>query len=350
MPLSRRDLLALAPACLLAGCAGRARPRVVLYCAQDREFAELVLAGFADEQRTELVPRFDTEGNKSVGFVNEIVAEKGRPRCDVFWNNEIVSTVRLQRQGLLQPYRSPAAADYPPFARAGDGAWHAFAARARVLLVNTDLVAAGDVPTRLAQLTEPAWKDRVVMAKPQFGTTATHMACLFEVLGDEPARRLLRGLKDNGLQLAPGNKQVAEWVARGRTATGRPAAVGLTDTDDALIELRGGRPVRMVFPDGDGPDVGRLGTLFIPNTLCIPAGAPNAEAARRLVDYLLSAEVEKALAEGPSGQIPLNPKVKAKLPPEMRTPATARAMDVDWAAAAARWDTAQAFVTELFGA
>ena len=117
MPLSRRAFLALAPAALLAGC-GRSKPRVVLYCAQDREFAELVLGGFKDDKGAEVVPRFDTEANKSVGFYNAIVAEKDHPRCDVFWNNEIVSTIRLQRQGLLDAYPSPAAAYYPDWARA----------------------------------------------------------------------------------------------------------------------------------------------------------------------------------------------------------------------------------------
>jgi ABC-type Fe3+ transport system substrate-binding protein len=49
-------------------------------------------------------------------------------------------------------------------------------------------------------------------------------------------------------------------------------------------------------------------------------GSPNPEGARRLVDYLLSAEVEKRLAELESHQVPLNPEVKATLPPRSRRP------------------------------
>src|SRR5262245_33051357 len=170
-PLYRRAFLALGPAALLGGCT-RSKPRVVLYCAQDREFAEQVLGDFSDDKGTQVVPRFDTEGNKSVGFYNEIVAEKGRPRCDVFWNNEIVSTIRLQRQGLLEAHDSPSAAAYPPQARAEDHTWHAFAARARVLIVNNKLVPAGLRPRSLLDLTGAYWKHKVVMAKPEFGTTA----------------------------------------------------------------------------------------------------------------------------------------------------------------------------------
>jgi iron(III) transport system substrate-binding protein len=58
----------------------------------------------------------------------------------------------------------------------------------------------------------------------------------------------------------------------------------------------------------------RKGTLFIPNTLAILRKGPNPEGARRLVDYLLGPEVEKALAESASHQVPLNPQVQAPAP------------------------------------
>jgi iron(III) transport system substrate-binding protein len=343
---SRRSFLGVAA--LLAGCGG-SRPRVVLYCAQDREFAIDLLDDFTRETGLAVAPKFDTEANKSVGLYREIVAEKARPRCDVFWNNEIVSTIRLQRQGLLDEYTSPSAKNYPDWAKASDGTWTAFAARARVLVVNTKLVGEKERPRSLLELTEPKWRDQVVMARPMFGTTATQAACLFEVLGSEKAEEYLTALKANGVQLAPGNKQVAEWVARGQTPSGRAVAVGVTDTDDAIIEVRAGREVAIVFPDRDDKH-GRMGTLFIPNTLCIPRGCPNPEGARRLVDYLLSEEVERRLAEGPSAQIPLNPAVRAELPPQVETPGMVAIMQVNWAEAAARWDEAQAFVTKLFAA
>jgi iron(III) transport system substrate-binding protein len=346
MVCSRRRFLGLIPLSLLLSGCPRGKPRVVLYSAQDREFAEAVLASFREQTGLDVAEKFDTEANKSVGLYNEIVAEKGRPRCDVFWNNEIVSTIRLQRQGLLASHQSPAAEPYPAWARAKDHTWHAFAARARILIVNRKLVPQKDAPESLLDLSAPRWRDKVVMAKPQFGTTATQAACLFEVLGGDRARAFYRGLKKNGVRFAPGNKQVAEWVGQGKTPRGEPAAVGLTDTDDALDEVKAGRPVAIVFPDRDAPAKGRLGTLFIPNTLCIPKGCPNLDGAKKLVDFLLSAEVETQLAEGPGAQIPLNPKVKAKLPPGIETPASVKAMEVDWARAAETWEETQRFLTK----
>jgi iron(III) transport system substrate-binding protein len=106
--------------------------------------------------------------------------------------------------------------------------------------------------------------------------------------------------------------------------------------------------VAIVYPDRDAPADGRMGTLFIPNTLAILKGSPNPEGARRLVDYLLSAEVEKRLAESESHQVPLNPEVKATLPREIETPRSVRAMKVDFVKAAELWEQVQQFLRQEF--
>src|SRR5881392_1994883 len=92
---------------LIAGCGPSHKNRVVVYCAHDREFAEPILHDFAKETGLEVVPRWDTEANKSVGLYEDLVRERDRPRCDVHWNNEILATIRLERQGILQAYQSP---------------------------------------------------------------------------------------------------------------------------------------------------------------------------------------------------------------------------------------------------
>jgi iron(III) transport system substrate-binding protein len=331
-----------------AGCGG-GEGRVSLYCAQDEEFAEASLAEFKKRTGLQVDTKFDTEKNKSVSLAIELFAEKNRPRCDVFWNNEFVHTIRLQRAGMLEPYDSPSGKPYPDRYKAADHTWYAFADRARVLIVNTDLVKPEDRPKSLLDLTDARWKGQVVMAKPIYGTSATQGACLFSVLGADKAKEYYLALKANGVQIAPGNKQVAEWVGAGHTEEGHKVAVGVTDTDDALEELEAHpKSVVMIFPDRDRKKDEKMGTLFIPNTLCILKGSPNPTGARKLVDYLLSAEVEGRLAESASHQIPLNPEVKPKLPKEMETPATVKAMDVDYDKAAKAWDEAYEFLTKEF--
>lgn len=317
---------------LCAGC-GSKTPRVVLYCGQDKEFAESILNDFARETGIQVEVRSDTEADKSVSLYEAIVRESQHPRCDVFWNNEILNTMRLYDERLLSPYATPAGDPFPPMYKSADGSWYGFAARARVFLVN-QRVPESERPRTMKDLLDPRWKGRIAMAKPLFGTTATHAVCLFQVMGEEPAKAYFRDLKKN-VTILSGNKDVAVAVAEGRFD------VGLTDTDDSIAEVRQGRPVSIVYPDRDG-----MGTLFLPNSVAIIRGGPNLEHARRLVDFLLSAKVEKELAEGPSAQIPLNPEVDAHL--AIETPKTVKPMTVDFAAAARIWADAQAFLRDEF--
>jgi iron(III) transport system substrate-binding protein len=322
------------------GCS-RSENHVALYCAQDEQFARNLLEDFRQQTNLTVDPKFDNEATKSVSLYEELVHEANRPRCDVYWNNEILNTIRLQRQNLLQPYASFAAQPYPAACRGPDDTWHAFGERARVLIVNTKLVPEADRPRSLLDLTQPRWKGQAAMAKPQFGTTATQAACLFDVLGPDKARAYYRDLHANGIALLGGNKQVAESVGAGRYA------VGVTDTDDAIDEVTAGHPVVIIFPDRDAPADSRLGTLFIPNTVAIMKGAPHPEAARKLVDFLLSADVEKRLAESDSHQFPMNPKVTATLPPQLAAGRDAKRMRVDWQKAAGMWEEVQELLKEM---
>jgi iron(III) transport system substrate-binding protein len=330
---------ALAIAFSVAGCGGEtAPPEVVVYTALDQEFSQTIFDDFTRETGILVRPKFDTESTKTVGLVQAILAERERSRCDLFWNNEILNTLRLEKQGLLRAYRSPAAEGLPAESQSPSGMWYGFAARARVLIVNTNQLSPERWPKSIRDLTDPQWYDRCGIAKPLFGTTATHAACLFAAWGDDEAKTFFTNVKRNA-QIKSGNKQVALAVANGSLA------FGLTDTDDAIVEIENGKPVAIVYPDQRD---GGLGTLFIPNTLAIIEGSPNPQAAEKLLDYLLSAEVERRLADGPSAQIPLRPGVPAS--DRVKTPRDVRAMEVDWAAAATKWDAAAEFLAAEFAA
>ena len=328
--------LLLAPWCAaLAGCWSAPESQVVVYTALDREFSEPVFDEFQQTSGVTVLPKYDVESTKTVGLVNEIIQEQNRPRCDVFWNNEILHTLRLQRMGLLEPVALPQAEKFPPAYRSPDGDWYGFAARVRVLIVNTELLAEGERPASIRDLADPKWQGKCGIAKPLFGTTATHAAVLFAHWGDEEAKQFFTAIKDN-CQVLSGNKQVALAVGRGELA------FGITDTDDAIVEQEQGSPVEIVYPD---QEEGGLGTLFIPNTLCMIKGSRHPAEAQRLMSYLLSPEVERRLAAGPSAQFPLHQDVAEQ--PRVQT-GPIRHMDVDFAAAAEKWDSAAEFLRDTF--
>jgi iron(III) transport system substrate-binding protein len=205
-----------------------------------------------------------------------------------------------------------------------------------VLIVNTNQVSLERRPRSIRDLTDPQWYDRCGIAKPLFGTTATHAACLFAAWGDERAKDFFRGVKRNA-KIMSGNRQVAEAVG------GNSLAFGLTDTDDAMVEIENGMPVAIIYPDQRADD---LGTLFIPNTLALIKDSPHPTPAEKLLDYLLSAEVEKRLAAGPSAQIPLQRGLEASA--RVKSSSQVKAMEVDWRAAAAKWNAAARFLQGEF--
>jgi iron(III) transport system substrate-binding protein len=331
-----RVALWLLPVAAAAGCGKSEPPEVVVYTALDQEFAQPIFEKFTRDTGIVVKTKYDAESTKTVGLTQAIMAESKRPRCDLFWNNEILNTERLERAGLLRAYNSPAGAAYPASARSPKGLWYGFAARARVLVVNTNQLPEERRPKSIRDLVDSQWYERCGIAKPLFGTTATHAACLFAAWGDDKAKEFFTEVKRN-TRIMSGNKQVAESVAAGSLA------FGLTDTDDALVEIEKKMPIAIIYPD-QGTD--EIGTLYIPNTLALIKDSPHPKEAERLLDYLLSADVEKLLADGPSGQIPLRPGVAAS--PRVKTPAEIKAMDVDWSAAAAKWDTAAEFLKSEF--
>ncbi|WDQ16294.1 extracellular solute-binding protein [Rhodopirellula sp. P2] len=328
-----------ASALLCSGCVSRSESDVVVYSALDEEFASPILAAFERSTDNEIgvVGKFDIESTKTVGLANQLIAEADAPRCDLFWNNEIMHTVRLQKLGILEPHDWQVPSTWPQDMIASDGTWCGFAARARVLLVNTEMLPdAGERPNRVNELADPKWAENCAMARPLFGTTATHFAVLREIMGPEATLELLQRIHDNAVVLS-GNKQVAQAVSSGKVAW------GLTDTDDAIIEKDLGYPVEIIYPDQQ-PD--QPGTLRIPNTLAILRGAPHPIAAGKLADFLMTPEIEDRLAMGRSSQLPISKE--SNFPPAVLPAEPVRWMRVDFEAAAEDWDDWAKTLADLF--
>ncbi len=297
--ITRRSFLTGCGAAVLglASCAAKDKP-VVVYTALDEMYSRPILDAFTSRTRVPVRAVYDTEAAKTTGLVSRLIAEKGRPRADVFWNNETAQTIVLKKKGVIKPYLSSSAEAIPARFRDPDGYWTGFAARGRVIIYHTGKVKSP--PRSVLDLLKPEWSGKAAIANPLFGTTATHAAALFALWGEEKARAFFLGLKQNKVAILPGNATVRDLVARGEFE------VGLTDTDDANGAIEDGLPAAWLFPD---QETDAMGTLVIPNTVALIAGGPNPNAGKLLIDHLLSPEVERTLAAMRSIQIPLNPAV-----------------------------------------
>ena len=268
---------------------------LVVYCAHDSIYSEQLLRQFEEETGIDLAIRFDTEATKSLGLVNLLLREREHPRCDVFWNNELLGMLDLQDAGVLQPYKGLGYERVPHQYKDQDGHWTGFGGRLRVWIVNQDAI-----PTEqnLKQLPLDEWVSKdaqnMVFANPLYGTTRTHFTVLWHLRSEAQLSRWHRDLIDRGAMAVQGNAMVKNMVAAGTKE------LGWTDTDDYFVAADAGKPVKLApirLQSGE--------TICIPNTVAIIRGTQRLEAAQQLVEYLLSSETELALSKSKSRQIPL---------------------------------------------
>lgn len=260
---------------------------VVVYASVDQVFSEPILKEFQQRTGIEILPVYDVEASKTTGLANRLIAEKKKPQADVYWSGEFAQTIMLKEAGIFSPYKSPQAMDIPSQYVEKDGYWTGFGGRARVLLVNTSKISPDKYPKSIFDLLDERYaEDKIGIAYPMFGTTATHVATLYAYLGAEKAKDYFKRLKARGVVVVDGNSVVRDMVASGQLM------MGLTDTDDALSAKEKGKPVELVFLD---QDKGGMGTLVIPNTVALVANGPNADEGKKLIDFLLSKEIEERL-------------------------------------------------------
>jgi len=277
---------------------------LVVYCAHDSVYSQQILDKFQRQTGVSVSIRFDTEATKSLGLVNLLIREKNHPRCDVFWNNQVLGTLDLQQQGVLLPYKGPGYERIPETFKDPDGHWAGFAGRMRVSIINTDALPADEnlLKTKLA-----GDLSRMAIAKPLYGTTLSHYSLLWHLWGGEKLQAWHHDMRRRGVREVSGNATVKNLVAEG------VCDFGWTDTDDFFVAQDDGKPVAM-FPIRVDNDA----TILIPNSVAIIKGTNRLTKAQKLVDFLLSAETEIALARSNARQIPLGPVAIDDLPHDVQ--------------------------------
>ncbi len=188
----------------------------------------------------------------------------------------------LKDKGVISDYVSPQAAAYPEWA--DKKGIQLFGIEYVGLIYNKELVKPEDVPKRYQDLTDPKWKDKIVMADPSsHATTICWLIGLKENVfaSEEEWRDFLKALAANnpmfvksfGPTPAPiesGEKQIGISMPK-YIVTKAPAPL-----DYARLE-----------------DQPMMGT---PRAMGISTRAPHPESAKKFVDYWLSTEAMSLLA------------------------------------------------------
>lgn len=278
---------------------------LVVYCAHDLVYAEPILKEFEQRTGIRVVIVGDTEATKSLGLTQQIIREgEASRRCDLFWNNQELGTIQIQEAGLLQPYKGSGFERIAERFKDPDGYWTGFGGRMRVWIVNTEKMEATETAIEQALAAEDL--SQMAIAMPMFGTTLTHYSILWDMLGGEELQEWHRELVERGCRVVSGNATVKNLVAEGT------CSFGMTDTDDFFVAKDEGKPVAQLPIRVEGR------AICIPNTVGIIKGTDNLEEARRLADYLTSAETELVLAKSGARQIPLGPVDESQLPDDVK--------------------------------
>jgi iron(III) transport system substrate-binding protein len=189
----------------------------------------------------------------------------------------------LKDKGILASYRSPMAAAYPDWASKDDKI-QLFGIEYVALIYNKELVKAADVPKRYEDLTDPKWRGKIVMANPTaHATTISWLVGMKEQVfkSEESWLKFVRGLAANKPMFVASFGPTPAPVESGEKliAISMPKYI-ITKAPAPLDWARVSQPL--------------LGT---PRAIAVASSAPHPNAARLFVDYWLSKDSMKMLAE-----------------------------------------------------
>jgi iron(III) transport system substrate-binding protein len=313
----RRCLVAIVLAC--AALPALAQGQLNLYCSSpNTAWCQGLAVGFekATGTRVSVIQKATGE------MLATIKAERENPKGDVWWAGPGDAYLQAAEEGLLETYRSPKVAELQPWAqRITDlskdrvsGVYGGIIA----LGYNTDLMAKKKLPVPKCwkDLLNPAYKGEIMFGNPNSsGTAYLMLATLVQVFGEDAAFKYMRDVHGNVNQYARSGIGPMTAVTRGETA------IGSTVLHGVINEIVRGFPVEPVLPcEGVGYEIG---------STAIIKGARNPEAARKFVDFALSAEGQKIGLDVKEYAVPTNRNVA--LPPQVPNLSSLKLIDYDFA-------------------
>ena len=225
--------------------------------------------------------------------------EAGRLLADVI-QAPLPVMEQLAARGVLAPHTSPSAAGFPDWAVRGQDGIYMFAIEYVGIIFNHRIIDRADAPTSYQDLTDPRWRDMIVMPNPSIhATTISWLLSLKEHVfnGNEAEwQEFLHGLAANNPMFVASFGPTAAPISTGERPIGISMPKYVVTHAPAPLEWAQINPV-----------------MGSPRAIGISAGARNPEGARRFVDYWLSAPAGRILADD-VGEYVLTPGVFPPIP------------------------------------
>jgi iron(III) transport system substrate-binding protein len=248
-----------------------------------------LVTGGADE----LITRLELEGRNSP--------------ADVLLTVDVGRLHRARELGLLQPVGSDVLTGaVPERYRDPDGYWFAMSLRSRVIVYNRDTVSPDQLST-YADLAEPHWRGRVCVRSSSNVYNQSLVAAMISRQGVEATEEWAKGLVANfARQPQGGDRDQISAVAVGQCDVAIVNTYYLAGMMHSPVarERRTAESVGLFWPDqqGQGAHINASGA-GLTNT------APNATAAVRLLEFLISEEAQSWYAEA-NNEYPVRDGIK----------------------------------------
>jgi iron(III) transport system substrate-binding protein len=186
---------------------------LTLYSGQHEDLAKALAEAF--EKVTGV--KVEVRAGSDADLANQIIEEGDRSKADLFMSEEPGQAAALDAKGLFSPVDPSTLALTDSRLNPKSGNWLAYAARSRVIFYNPNLIAEGDLPQSIMDLTDPKWKGKFAYAPSgAFVSTVTY---LINTIGEEKTLDWLKGIKANGENLQK-NGAVRDAVEAGQIPFG----------------------------------------------------------------------------------------------------------------------------------
>jgi len=252
---------------------------IVVYSGRNENLVADVFVAFTAATGIEVEVRYGDTAELAI----QILEEGDRSPADVYFGQDAGALGALQAQGRFAPLPDDLVELVDPRYRSREGAWIGITGRSRNLVVNTDRLATGDVPTSVLDLVDPRWKGQVGWA-PTNGSFQSFVTAMRLIEGEDATRTWLEAMIANEVALYENNTSIVEAVGRGEIT------IGLTNNYylPRFVAEDADFPAANVYLPGDVGGIVNVAGVGVLVSSTRPSGAVE------LVRFLLSAEVQEA--------------------------------------------------------
>jgi len=204
---------------ILAGCgapAAKEPTTLTLYNGQHVQTTDSLVAGF--EKQTGI--QVEVRSNDEDVLADQIVQEGKSSPADLIYTENSPALEYLQGQNLLAPVPKPTLERVASKYNSPKGEWVGVSARVSVMVYNTRLLRASQLPTSVMQLADPRWKGLLAIA-PGETDFQPIITSIVRSYGRAAALQWLEAIKANAEQhVYPDNETITSMVNSGQATVG----------------------------------------------------------------------------------------------------------------------------------